>query len=239
MIIKEGLRQNDLKYLVSNYISVDQYTSKLDDDNITVAFFCNEKEVAEDLKDFIEKIYYIEIKDIEISDSLTDDNKFILFVEFERNINFPKMIMDIIDSINKVTGNDNWKFKTFDMNDKADLSLDNLNEYVRLSKLRNGGEIIDKSDEKKEEKSKDKKDKKVEESFKPIVINDRGWKRTYFVKGYVSQNEMEKMIAESNTINSRDNSELYLLENMYPNCQIISTDTNVFVVNGSKILMLG
>ena len=70
----------DLKYLVSNYISIDQYTSKLDDDNITVAFFCNEKEVAEDLRDFIEKIYYIEIRDIEISDSLTEDNKYILFL---------------------------------------------------------------------------------------------------------------------------------------------------------------
>ena len=79
MIVNEGLRIKDLQYLVSNYVSIDQYTSKLDDDNITIAFFCNEKEVAEDLRDFIEKIYYIEIRDIEISDSLTDDNKFILF----------------------------------------------------------------------------------------------------------------------------------------------------------------
>lgn len=225
--INEGLRPNDLQYLVSNYISVDQYTSKLDNDNITVAFFCNELEVANDLKDFIEKNFYIEIKDIEIADSLTEDNKYILFVELERNINFPKILLNIIDSINNITANKDWSFKTFNMNNKAELSLENINQYVRLSKLRNGDLTIENNE------------KKVEESFKPIVINDHGWKRTYFIKGYVSQNEMERMIAESNTINSRDDSEIYLLENMYPNCQIISTDANIFIINGSKILMLG
>lgn len=225
--INEGLRPNDLQYLVSNYISVDQYTSKLDNDNITVAFFCNELEVANDLKDFIEKNFYIEIKDIEIADSLTEDNKYILFVELERNINFPKILLNVIDSINNITANKDWSFKTFNMNNKAELSLENINQYVRLSKLRNGDLTIENNE------------KKVEESFKPIVINDHGWKRTYFIKGYVSQNEMERMIAESNTINSRDDSEIYLLENMYPNCQIISTDANIFIINGSKILMLG
>ena len=82
--IYEGLRENDLQYLVSNYISIDQYTSKLDDDNITIAFFCNELEVANDLKDFIEKNFYIEIRDIEISDSLTEDNKYILFEKINK-----------------------------------------------------------------------------------------------------------------------------------------------------------
>ena len=45
MNLNEGLRINDLKYLVSNYISIDQYTSKLDDDNITVAFFVMKKKL--------------------------------------------------------------------------------------------------------------------------------------------------------------------------------------------------
>ena len=81
-MLTEGLRAKDLQWMVSNYVSIDQYTSKLDDDNITVAFFINERDAADDLRDFIEKVYYIEIRDIEISDSLTDDNKYILFVEF-------------------------------------------------------------------------------------------------------------------------------------------------------------
>lgn len=238
MIVTEGLRPNDLKYLVSNYISVDQYTSKLDDDNITVAFFCNEKEVAEDLRDYIEKIYYIEIRDIEISDSLTEDNKYILFVEFERNITFPKLLMDMIDSINNVTGNSNWKFKTFGMNDKADLSLNNLNEFVRLTKLRNAVDTDKKvlSNENKE-KNNDKKEMK-KESFIPFIINNHGWKRQYIPERYINEEELNSYISESTTINSKDDSEIYLIENAFPDYQVITTDTNVFLIKKNKILML-
>ena len=56
-MLTEGLREKDLQWMVSNYVSIDQYTSKLDDDNITVAFFINERDAADDLRDFIEKGY--------------------------------------------------------------------------------------------------------------------------------------------------------------------------------------
>ena len=220
MNLNEGLRINDLKYLVSNYISIDQYTSKLDDDNITVAFFCNEKEVAEDLRDFIEKIYYIEIRDIEISDSLTEDNKYILFVEFERNITFPKLLMDMIDSINNLTDNKDWKFKTFGMHDKATLSLDNIQKYVRLAKLRNSS-VEDMNDENLNNKDK-----------------DHGWKRQYIPERYISKEELNKFINESNSLNNKDYSEIYLIESAFPGYQVITTDTNVFLIKKDKILML-
>lgn len=237
MIVNEGLRIKDLQYLVSNYVSIDQYTSKLDDDNITIAFFCNEKEVAEDLRDFIEKIYYIEIRDIEISDSLTDDNKFILFVEFERNINFPKMLLDMIDSINNVTGNKDWKFKTFGMSDKEDLTIENLKANVRLSKYRDS---VNEEETLKDMKAEQKEEQKeeVEESFKPFIINDRGWKRQYIPERFVSQEEFDNYISESDTLNSRDSRELYLIECSYPEYEVVTTDTNVFLIKDGKILML-
>lgn len=237
MIVNEGLRINDLQYLVSNYVSIDQYTSKLDDDNITIAFFCNEKEVAEDLRDFIEKIYYIEIRDIEISDSLTDDNKFILFVEFERNINFPKMVMDMIDSVNKVTGNKDWKFKTFGMNDKEELTIENLKANVRLSKYRDSVNEEETLKDMKEEEKEEAKKEKVKESFQPFVINDRGWKRQYIPEGYITQEEFDNYISESETLNSRDTREIYLIECSYPEYEVVTTDTNVFLIKDNKILM--
>lgn len=227
-MLTEGLRAKDLQWMVSNYVSIDQYTSKLDDDNITVAFFINERDAADDLRDFIEKVYYIEIRDIEISDSLTDDNKYILFVEFERNINFPKILMDLIQTINYITCNKDWKFKTFGMNDKAELNIENLQANVRLTKYRHNVE-----EPNVEVRPED--EKKVEESFK-ININDRGWKRTYLPEGYVSQEEFNKLLAESSSINTRDASEIYLIENQYPEYEVITTDTNVFLVKGDKIL---
>lgn len=234
-MLTEGLREKDLEYLVSNYVSIDQYTSKLDDDNITVAFFINEKDAAEDLRDFIEKVFYIEIRDIEISDSLTDDNKYILFVEFERNINFPKILLDMISSVTNVTNNKDWKFKTFGMNDKADLTIENIKNNVRLSKIRSNINNDEEELKSKEKSIENTEDKKVEESFK-ININDRGWKRTYLPEGYVSQEEFNKLINESETLNSRDPSELYLIESQYPEYEVITTDTNVFLVKGDKIL---
>ena len=234
-MLTEGLREKDLEYLVSNYVSIDQYTSKLDDDNVTVAFFINEKDAAEDLRDFIEKVFYIEIRDIEISDSLTDDNKYIRFVEFERNINFPKILLDMISSVTNVTNNKDWKFKTFGMNDKADLTIENIKNNVRLSKIRSNINNDEEELKSKEKSIENTEDKKVEESFK-ININDRGWKRTYLPEGYVSQEEFNKLINESETLNSRDPSELYLIENQYPEYEVITTDANVFLIKGDKIL---
>ena len=235
-MLTEGLREKDLQWMVSNYVSIDQYTSKLDDDNITVAFFINERDAAEDLRDFIEKVYYIEIRDIEISDSMTEDNKYILFVEFERNVNFPKILMDMIQTVNYVTCNKDWKFKTFGMKEKQELNIENLKANVRLTKYRNSvNEKINmiKNEETPEEKTEE--EKKVEESFK-ININDRGWKRTYLPEGYVSQEEFNKLLAESSSINTRDASEIYLIESQYPEYEVITTDTNVFLVKGDKIL---
>lgn len=234
-MLTEGLREKDLEYLVSNYVSIDQYTSKLDDDNITVAFFINEKDAAEDLRDFIEKVFYIEIRDIEISDSLTDDNKYILFVEFERNINFPKILLDMISSVTNVTNNKDWKFKTFGMNDKADLTIENIKNNVRLSKIRSNVNNDEEELKSKEKSIENTENKKVEESFK-ININDRGWKRTYLPEGYISQEEFDAILNESETLNSRDSSELYLIENQYPEYEVITTDANVFLIKGDKIL---
>ena len=126
MKLYEDLRENDLANLISSYISIDEYTSKIDEDNITVALFVNELDAAEELEDFIEKYYYIEIRDIEISDSLTDDNKYIIFVEVERNDNFPKMILDMIDTINFVADNKGWNFSTYQMNEPVELSEENI-----------------------------------------------------------------------------------------------------------------
>ena len=135
--LNESLRQNDLEYLVSPYVSVDQYTSKIKSDNITIAFFCNQLEVAKDLVDFLEKLYPIEISDIEIAETLTEDNKNIVYVELERNQLFPKVLIDIIDSINFLINCDvdDWDFITFGMKDKQKLSYEAIEKNVRLVPL--------------------------------------------------------------------------------------------------------
>lgn len=228
MKLCEDLREKDLANLISSYVSVDEYTSKIDEDNITVAFFVNELDAAEELEDFIEKFYYIEIRDIEISDSLTDDNKYIIFVELERNDSFPKIFLDMIDTINYVADNKDWNFSTYQMNKPVELSLINIRKYVRLSKLRDTANVDEKENNQEE----------VQESYQPFLVNDNGWIRKYTPKRYITEDELEKIIESSETLNSRDDGEVSLLENAFPGYEVITTDKNVFLIKHNKILMM-
>ena len=228
MKLCEDLREKDLANLISSYVSVDEYTSKIDEDNITVAFFVNELDAAEELEDFIEKFYYIEIRDIEISDSLTDDNKYIIFVELERNDSFPKIFLDMIDTINYVADNKDWNFSTYQMNKPVELSLANIRKYVRLSKLRDTSNVDEKENNQEE----------VQESYQPFLVNDNGWIRKYTPKCYITEDELEKIIESSETLNSRDDGEVSLLENAFPGYEVITTDKNVFLIKNNKILMI-
>lgn len=228
MKLCEDLREKDLANLISSYVSVDEYTSKIDEDNITVAFFVNELDAAEELEDFIEKFYYIEIRDIEISDSLTDDNKYIIFVELERNDSFPKIFLDMIDTINYVADNKDWNFSTYQMNKPVELSLANIRKYVRLSKLRDTANVEEKENNQEE----------VQESYQPFLVNDNGWIRKYTPKRYITEDELEKIIESSETLNNRDDGEVSLLENAFPGYEVITTDKNVFLIKHNKILMM-
>lgn len=213
-----SIRENDLKYMVSNYISIDEYTSKIDEDNITIAFFVAQLDVANELRDLIEKVHFIEIRDIEIADTITNDNKYIVFVELERNNNFPSIVLDLIDTVGFSNGEKQWKFKSLGMKDKQPLTKENIQKYIRLEKL--GSELSN----------------KVQESFKPMIIKDNGWNRKYICEGYISKTEMEKIINESNGINDRDDTELQLLETTFFGYDIITTDKNIFIIKGDKIL---
>lgn len=222
--LDETLRQNDLEHLVSPYVSVDQYTSKISEDNITIAFFCSEREVAADLSDFLEKMYFVEIRDIEISDSLTEDNKYILYVEFDRNQQFPKILIDVLDSINLLINKkvEDWDFVSFNMDKKMQVSIENLKKNVRLSPLTVDVKIKHKDDIKKES----------------VEYRKDNIKRTYIDEGYVSTKEFEKVLEESEFDNGI-NLEREVLEYNFPTSEIFTTDTHAYIVTNGKIKKLG
>lgn len=221
MFLYEGLRENDLMHMISDVISIDEYTSKLDEDNITMAFFVNHYEGVNELKDLIEKVHYLEIRDIEIADSITHNNEYILFVELERDNAFPEIVIDIADTVSKVSDNKKWQFKTLGSDKKYELNMENIIEYIRLDKL-------------EEEKIEDN----IEESFEPIIISDGAYERKYISHGYIDQKTFDKLLEESETINDRDDYELSLLENKFYDSEVIVTDKNVFIINCDKIMML-
>lgn len=220
--LMEELRQNDLEYMVSPYVSIDQYTAKLNEDNIVLAFFCNDRNATQDLYSFLEKLYVIEIRDIEISDTLTEDNKNILYVELSRTQQLPEIIIDMIDSINMLINKDvdDWYFVTFGMDKKDKLTVENLRKYVRLTKI----------DEITEEPIK------KELNQETVTYGNELYSRTFLDEGYISEKEMIKIIESSETFNE-DTLELEVLEHCNPGAEIIVADENCFII-GDKIRKL-
>lgn len=223
----EGLRAGDLEYVVSPYVSIDQYTAKLNDDNIVIAFFCNEREVANDLYLFLEKLYVIEIKDIEISDSLTEDNKYILFVEVDRNQKFPELLLDIIDSINFLINKEvkDWDFVTFGMKKKDTVSIENIRKSVRLTHL----EAPIEEDKMKQEMKQEIKQESIEYSMD-------GFSKKFIDEGYISERKMIKILESCEDFNE-DTLEKELVEYNNPGAEIITADEHCFII-GDKIRKL-
>lgn len=220
MELSENLKPKDLKYLIDTYVSIDQYTSKLDSDNITIAFYCNEKEAADDLLDFIEKMYFTEIRDIEVSDTLTEDNQYILYVEFERNEMFPEIVIDIINSVSYLTDNKKWSFETIDTEGSFELNEDNIRKYVRLEKYIEG-------------ENKEEVKEKVKES---IQYSKDNLTRNYLFEGVVSEEEFNNIISKCESLNE-NTLDKEILEYNLPEKEIITADNKIFVI-GDKIEMV-
>ena len=233
--LEEGLHTGDMEYMISPYVSIDEYTSKVDQDDITIALFCGEKAVCDDLRDFIEKMYYLEIRDIEVSDSLTEDNKYIIFIELKRDEQFPKILVDILDSICFLIKKQvkDWKFITLNMNQKQLVSVENIKKYVRLQPIGVDIKVKDIKEEPKEEKKEESEVKK-----ESVEYSKDGITRRYIDEGYITEDEMNKIIEESETLDE-NTLDMEVLEYNLPESQIFTTDNNVFVVTGDKIKKLG
>ena len=128
--ITEGARAGDLEYLVSQFVSIDQYSTKISSDNIVVSFFVKDKEPAYDLEEFVSKNFFDAIVDIEISPSKTINGDYQVFIEFKRTAAFPKRLMNILNGIQLLTNNDEWVFKTLNIKDTKDLTEENLKKKM-------------------------------------------------------------------------------------------------------------
>ena len=98
----EGLELGDLARLIHPELHVDEFKSKLGDDQdvIVLSFKVDTKEPANDLVAFIEKGYDW-IIDADISSGEMDDGSYIVFVEMDRSEKAPEEIMDLMSDLMK------------------------------------------------------------------------------------------------------------------------------------------
>lgn len=168
--IVEGLLRNDLDQLVLPILDIDIYESKIDDErSIVVAFYVFENEPARDLDNFISKSS-LEILDVETSPAPTSDGYYVVFVEIERNFDFPETLTNLLKEINNLVSTTDWQFKTFSQKNIFDVSEENLKTQVNLNPqtvASSSREVEDTIDIEKQ--SKNTKEKSVSEQAVPIL----------------------------------------------------------------------
>jgi len=131
-MINESLQPGDLNHLVLPLISVDEFNSKIDNRRaIVVAFYCTDKNPAQDLMRFIEGSN-LDILDTEVSPAPSTEGYYVVFVEFSRNQDFPEILDDIIQQVENVADN-KWQLKAWNHEDIVHYSLDLVKKFVILN----------------------------------------------------------------------------------------------------------
>ena len=133
MCIRDSLEQGDLARLIHPELHVDEFKSKLGDDQdvVVLSFKVDTKEPANDLVSFVEKGYDW-VLDADVSSGEMDDGSYIVFVELDRNEQAPENIMQLMEEIMGLTDQDttDWRVRYYKAHKEKELSLEALQELV-------------------------------------------------------------------------------------------------------------
>jgi hypothetical protein len=111
ILVNEGLKAGDLEGVVNKRFSVDQYKSKMgDDQNIMVlAFSVDGQAPAKDLERFAETGYK-EVLDADATPGSLEDGKYRVFVEFARVEQVDQHVGKFLDDLKKLTNIETFEF---------------------------------------------------------------------------------------------------------------------------------
>lgn len=109
--LKENIKHNDLAELINTTFSVDQYKSKLGEDEniIVIAFVVMDLDPAQELSQFLETGH--DAFDIDVSTGPNEDGHYSVYVEIERDSKAFTRIDDIVKDIERA--DNNFKSPTF------------------------------------------------------------------------------------------------------------------------------
>ena len=126
-----GLRAADLRDMIGSIFEVDSYASKMGDDKniVTLSFSLNDKAAAEDLSNFLEKGYAF-ILDSDVTAGEQSDGTYKVFVELERNKDVNDNIFEIVDGLQNISGNNDFKFRYYKGWRSHPVTLENLEELI-------------------------------------------------------------------------------------------------------------
>lgn len=133
LLNEKSLKPEVLKDLIHPIISVDEYTPKIDSSNIVVMFkVLDNFDAAYDLSSFIEKSPE-EVVDTEAVETPDVDGLYTVFVEMERDAEFPESFIRLVHDIENVSPNMKWKLQLYKVNDPIDLDVKKLTKNLTLN----------------------------------------------------------------------------------------------------------
>lgn len=132
--LSESLYENDLQWLVSDTMFIDMHKTKLgsDAEYLVLGLAVNDKNPATDLAQFLESSTQ-EFIDIEVSPGMDSVGRYIVYVELERNPELYTTVKGILEDVSKLSGIDDWKFKSMGMNADAEFTEELFNSHVILT----------------------------------------------------------------------------------------------------------
>lgn len=132
----EGLELGDLKRLIHPELHIDEFKSKLGDDEdvIVISFKVDGKQPAEDLVSFIEKGYEW-VLDADISSGEMDDGSYIVFAEMDRDPDAVDNIMSLMEDLMNLTEQslEDWRVRYYKSRKEKQFSRDALEELIPVT----------------------------------------------------------------------------------------------------------
>lgn len=132
--VNESVQHNDLRSMIENNISVDQYKSKIgkDENIVVIAFKVKDKDPAMDLSQFIET--GTGAIDVDISPGPDDKGIYTVFAEFERKQNLYDLLSKVLEDIKQIDKSiEKWTFTSYENKDLQEWGQETFNNSVITS----------------------------------------------------------------------------------------------------------
>jgi hypothetical protein len=134
-MINESLKSADLRHFVKKVIEIDNFKSKIGDDQdiVTISFTVDHEDPAKDLENFIEMGFDF-VLDADVSPGELDDGTYKVYVELERNRHVAEEIREILDGVEKIAGINDFRFRYFKNFKSQEATEDNLAAAIPMDK---------------------------------------------------------------------------------------------------------
>lgn len=131
-----SLKKGDLVDLVRTKIHIDEYESKMgkDDNIVVISFKVKYRDPATDLVNYLEKGYEW-VLDADVSAGTVSDGGWIVFIEAARRPSISKNLIDLLEDLKTLTGNDleNYVYRYKNDTKYRELTKEDFEDIVPLT----------------------------------------------------------------------------------------------------------